>query len=145
PRDRGLAYANGTIERVHLLAVHKAGGVGRNRHAGETDVVIAEKVDGRDAFAGNKGGVELRGKGRDERRHVREFEVVVRRERRVESRVAREVGARVLGLLLENGDFCLRADEADVEAGALDNDPGASDSDDWGCDPGPFDATHRAE
>ena len=51
----------------------------------------------------------------------------------------------MIGLLFEDADLGLRADEADVEPGSLDDDPGADDGDDRRGDPGPFDAADRAK
>ena len=51
----------------------------------------------------------------------------------------------MIGLLLQNADFGLRADEADIELRLVDDDPGADDGDDRGGDPGPFDAADRVK
>ena len=51
----------------------------------------------------------------------------------------------MIGLLLEDADFGLRADEADIELRPLDDDPRADDGDDGRGDPGPFDAAERVE
>ena len=51
----------------------------------------------------------------------------------------------MIGLLLEQADFGLRADEADVELRLLDDDQGADDGDERRGDPGPFDAADRVK
>ena len=51
----------------------------------------------------------------------------------------------MIGLLLQNADLGLRADEADIELRSLDDHPRADDGDDRGGDPGPFDAADRVE
>ena len=81
----------------------------------------------------------LGGKRRGQRRQVRELQVVRRGERRVEGRVARQVGARMIGLLLQQADLGLSAHEADVELGLVDDDQRADDGDERRGDPGPFD------
>ena len=51
----------------------------------------------------------------------------------------------MLGLLLEQADFGLGADEADVELRLMHDDERADDGDERRGDPGPFDAAERVE
>ena len=51
----------------------------------------------------------------------------------------------MLGLLLEQADLGLSADEADVELRLMHDDEGADDGNDGRGDPGPFDAADRVE
>ncbi len=55
------------------------------------------------------------------------------------------MGPRIIGLLFEDADLGLRADEANIEPGALDDHPGADDGNHGRGDPGPFDAAQRAK
>ena len=111
-------------------------------------LVVAAEIDGRQALAAEQLKIARDHVGRkrgNERGHVAELEVVRGRERRVERGVAGKMCSRMVGLLFEDADFGLRADEADIELGPLDDDPGADDGDEGRGDPGPFDAADRAK
>ena len=82
-----------------------------------------------------------RGKRRGDGRLVLELQVVRRRQRRVDGRVPAEVPAGMIALQLQQADFGLRADEADVELRLPHDGQRAGQGDDRRADPRPLDAS----